>query len=460
MDLVQEPGSAPSKAEIRSYFDPSQGTLDRRIFADQALYDLEMKNIYARAWNFMCHESQIPNSGDYFITYIGEDQVIVVRDREGAVQVLLNTCRHRGNALCRAEQGNAKSFVCSYHGWNYDLNGDLIGVPGLSSYYRKDFDKSQWGLAKAAQVDHIHGFYFATLDPATPPLYDYLGEVGRIGLGLLVANGPVEIVDGVQKNVIDCNWKIAVDNLFDWYHVQYSHASAGTAGFMDLAAILHPNNQMVMFGEYGHAISGPVIPPERQAEIDALSDEERLAVASAGMLEDESRPSPTPRMGFAKELLGPTGVRCMGHPNIFPNLWISTGGTQLSLRLPRGPFATEIWWFTVLPKAMPEAMKKKQIAFNAHLFGPAGMLEQDDGENWSQSTRASRGAVSRKYRHHLAMGLGHDEVLYDERGAARVETTISEHAQRWLYTNWMNWMSADSWAEIEANRPALPKGRV
>lgn len=460
MDLVQEPGITPSKAEIRSYFDPSEGTLDRRIFADQALYDLEMKNIYARAWNFMCHESQIPNTGDYFITYIGEDQVIVVRDKEGAVQVLLNTCRHRGNALCRAEQGNAKSFVCSYHGWNYDLNGDLIGVPGLSSYYRKDFDKSQWGLARAAQVDHFHGFYFATLDPATPPLYDYLGEVGRIGLGLLVANGPVEIVDGVQKNVIDCNWKIAVDNLFDWYHVQYSHASAGTAGFMDLAAILHPNNQMVMFGEYGHAISGPVIPPERQAEIDALSDEERLAVASAGMLKDESRPSPTPRMGFAKELLGPTGVRCMGHPNIFPNLWISTGGTQLSLRLPRGPFATEIWWFTVLPKAMPEAMRKKQVAFNAHLFGPAGMLEQDDGENWSQSTRASRGAVSRTYRHHLAMGLGQDEVLYDERGAARVETTISEHAQRWLYTNWMNWMSADSWAEIKANQPALPKGRV
>lgn len=345
MDLVQEPGSIPDKSEIRSCFDPQSGTLDRRVFADQALYDLEMKNIFARAWNFMCHESHIPNPGDYFINYIGEDQVIVVRDKQGEVQVLLNTCRHRGNALCRAEQGNAKSFVCSYHGWNYDLNGDLIGVPGLSSYYRKDFDKSQWGLAKAAQVDHSHGFYFATLDPDAPPLHDYLGEVGRIGLGLLVANGPVEAVDGIQKNVIDCNWKIAVDNLFDWYHVQYSHASAGIAGFMDLAAILHPDK--------------PVVPP---------------------------RPS------AARELLGPTGVRRMGHPNIFPNLWVSTNGTQLSLRLPRGPFATEIRWFSFLPKGLPEEMRKQQIAFNAHLFGPAGMLEQDDGENWSQSTRASRGA--------------------------------------------------------------------
>ena len=68
MDLERKPGEAPSKSEICSYFDPSDGTLDRRVFADQALYDLELKNIYARAWNFMCHESQIPNTGDYFIS--------------------------------------------------------------------------------------------------------------------------------------------------------------------------------------------------------------------------------------------------------------------------------------------------------------------------------------------------------------------------------------------------------
>jgi hypothetical protein len=88
------------------------------------------------------------------------------------------------------------------------------------------------------------------------------------------------------------------------------------------------------------------------------------------------------------------------------------------------------------------------------------MLEQDDGENWSQSTRASRGVVSRGYRHHLAMGLGHDEVMTDAAGAARVETAISEHAQRWLYRNWMDWMTADDWADLKANRSPLPQGRV
>ncbi|MEN6542228.1 SRPBCC family protein [Parvibaculum sp.] len=459
MDAIHEQGAALGKSEIRSCFDSDTGTLDRRVFADEDIYNLELRNIFARAWNFMCHESQIPNVGDYVINYIGEDQVIIVRDKQGDVQVLLNTCRHRGNALCRAEQGNAKSFVCSYHGWNYDLNGDLIGVPGLTAYYRKDIDKSQWGLAKAAQVDHFHGLYFATLDPDAPSLHDYLGDVGRVGLGLLLAQGDVEVVEGVQRNIIDCNWKVAVDNLFDWYHVQYSHASAGIAGFMDIAAILHPQNQMVMLGEYGHAISGPAIPQDKQDFLDGLSDEERRALA-ANIAKESKGPPPPIRMKAAKELLGPVGVRSMGHPNIFPNLWVSTNGTQLCLRLPRGPFETEIRWYTVLPKAMPEDVKRQAIAFNTHLFGPAGMLEQDDGENWSQSTRASRGVKSRSYRHHMAMGLGHDEVMVDPSGQSRIETTISEHAQRWLYRNWMDWMAADSWADLKEDHSRVPEGRV
>ena len=460
MDVIHTPEADSGRPEIGTCFDPVEGTLDRRIFADQDIFDQEMRNIFARAWNFMCHASQIPNIGDYFINYIGTDQVIVVRDKQGEVQVLLNTCRHRGNALCRAEQGNAKSFVCSYHGWNYDLNGDLLGVPGMTPYYRKSLDKAQLGLAKAAKVEHYHGFYFATLDPDAPSLHDYLGEVGRIGLGLLIANGDIEVIDGVQKNVIDCNWKIAVDNLYDWYHVRYSHASAGIAGFMDLAAILHPNNQMVMLGDYGHAISGPAIPQEQQALIDTMSDEERLAMTASLIKEAGSPAVPPVRLKSAQALLGPVGVRCMGHPNIFPNLWVSTNGTQLSLRLPRGPFETEIWWFTFLPKGMPEEIRRQFINFSAHLFGPAGMLEQDDGENWSQSTRSARGVAAQTYRHHLGMGLGLDEVEVDPSGQARIETTINEHGQRWHYQAWTDWMTAENWADLRANHAAPPRGRV
>jgi phenylpropionate dioxygenase-like ring-hydroxylating dioxygenase large terminal subunit len=185
-------GHAWDRAEILSLFDPTTGVLDRRVLSDEALYQLELERIFARSWNFMCHDSQIPEPGDYFINYIGEDQVIVVRDEDGGVNVLLNTCRHRGNALCRAEQGHAKSFVCSYHGWNYGLDGRLIGVPGLKAYYRDEIDRSKLGLHKARAESYL-GFWYATLAPDAPSLHDFLGDVGRTGLGMVCAHGEVRM---------------------------------------------------------------------------------------------------------------------------------------------------------------------------------------------------------------------------------------------------------------------------
>jgi len=440
-------------ASIRALFDPATGTLDRRVLSDEALYRLELERIFARGWNFMCHDSQIPNPGDYFINYIGEDQMICVRGDDGAVNVLLNTCRHRGNALCRTELGHAKSFVCSYHGWHYALDGALIGVPGQRSYYRGELDRSKLGLARAAQADCYLGFHFATMSPDAPPLHDYLGEVGRTGLAMAVAGGEVEVIDGVQKNVVDCNWKIAVDNLFDWYHVMYSHASATSSGILDMASILHPNNQMVMLGEYGHAISGPGVPKEAQARIDAMSDEERRdAPGPAGL----SRMRPR----SATELMGPAGVRSLGHPNIFPNLWITLGGMQMCLRLPRGPSKTELWWFTLLPKNAPPKLRAAVLRAAIHFFGPAGLLEQDDGDNWSQSTRSARGVSSRRLGQNLSMGLGQDDVTIDASGERYIDTCVNEHGQRWLYRAWTEWMAARDWAELQACHSAVPVGKV
>ncbi|MFI4976321.1 MAG: Rieske 2Fe-2S domain-containing protein [Caulobacterales bacterium] len=441
------------RASILGLFDPAAGRLDRRMFADQDLYRLEMERIFARGWNFMCHDSQIPDAGDYFINYIGEDQVIVVRDEDGQVNVLLNTCRHRGNALCRAEQGRAKSFVCSYHGWNYALDGRLIGVPGQKTYFHDDLDRGPLGLVKAAQVDSYLGFWFATMAPDAPSLHDYLGDVGRTGLGMVCAYGDVLVLDGIQKNVIDCNWKVAVDNLFDWYHVMYSHASAGASGIIKLAQILEPRNQMVMLGEWGHAISGPGVPTDVQARIDLMSDEERLSAPG-------SANAPRIRPRRATELMGASGVRALGHPNIFPNLWITLNGQQMCLRLPRGPGKTELWWFTVLAKDASPNYRQRVLRTAIHLFGPAGLLEQDDGENWSQSTRASSGFSSQQVGQTLSMGLGRDEVSEDASGQRWIDTCINEHAQRWLYRAWTEWMAARDWAELRANHSPAPAGTV
>ena len=158
--------------------------------------------------------------------------------------------------------------------------------------------------------------------------------------------------------------------------------------------------------------------------------------------------------------MGQAGVRSHGHPNIFPNLWVTISGTQMCLRIPRGPAHTELWWFTLLPKAAPPAAKREIIRRMNHVFGPAGLLEQDDGENWSQSTRSSRGVASRELGQHIQMGIGHDQVLTNDRGEHYIEGLISEHGQRWLYRAWTEWMAARDWAELTANHSLPPTGVI
>ncbi|MGE3985496.1 MAG: Rieske 2Fe-2S domain-containing protein, partial [Dehalococcoidia bacterium] len=251
--------------------DKDQGTVDRRIFSDQRIFELEMERIFARAWNFMAHDSQIPNPGDFFLSFIGEDRVIVVRDNDGLPQVLVNSCRHRGNAVCRAEEGHASSFMCTYHGWTFDLQGKLVGVPGFKEVYHEELDRENWGLIKAAKVDTYKGFIFATMDEHAPGLYEYLGEVGRLGLNLLAERGSMKVMPGIQKYTIPCNWKFAADNVWDFYHARLSHASASLSGYNRGGLQLGKADDLArpfqtILGEYGHAIGGPKDSPEQRAD--------------------------------------------------------------------------------------------------------------------------------------------------------------------------------------------------
>ena len=157
----------------------------------------------------------------------------------------------------------------------------------------------------------------------------------------------------------------------------------------------------------------------------------------------------------ATQMLGEVGRDTRGHPNIFPNLWIT--GTQLCLRLPRGVGKTELWWFTLLAEDMPEKERKRRLSMANHVFGPAGLLEQDDGENWDQSTRGTRGPIGRKYPLNFQMNLGHGEVKKMESGASYIDSAVSEHAQLWTWRAWAEWMDADSWAALRQNHTRAPE---
>ena len=100
----------------------------RSVYADPAIFELELERIFGRAWLVLGHESQVRNAGDYFTTRMGREPVVVVKQDNGQIGALINRCAHRGSMVCAEGRGNAERFVCPYHGWSYDRAGALKAV--------------------------------------------------------------------------------------------------------------------------------------------------------------------------------------------------------------------------------------------------------------------------------------------------------------------------------------------
>src|SRR5258708_15364788 len=251
--------------------DLHSGQISREIFVNEAIYAEEQERIFARAWLFIGHESQIPNPGDYAAARMGEEAVILCRDRAGEVHVFLNSCRHRGMKVCRYDEGNTAVFTCPYHGWSYGTDGRLVGVPFFREAYRPALDRSQWGLVEAAQLARYKGTVWATWDPAAPSFFDYLGDFRRY-LDLSLdgwdgSEGGSEVLGGVQKWLIPCNWKFPAENFSgDSYH-NISHRSVDLVGIgpagsgrRDMRYRQMARRLQICFPERGHQTGVYVLP--------------------------------------------------------------------------------------------------------------------------------------------------------------------------------------------------------
>ncbi|MFD1104353.1 Rieske 2Fe-2S domain-containing protein, partial [Sphingobium olei] len=133
--------------DVADLVDTSTGRQSRSIYSSEPVYRQELERVFGRCWLFLAHTSQIPQPNDFFRTYMGEDDVIVIRQKDGSVKAFLNTCTHRGNRICRADRGNARSFTCNYHGWSFAPDGALAGVPLENEAYFGELDRSKFGLA-------------------------------------------------------------------------------------------------------------------------------------------------------------------------------------------------------------------------------------------------------------------------------------------------------------------------
>ncbi|MCU1361253.1 MAG: aromatic ring-hydroxylating dioxygenase subunit alpha, partial [Ilumatobacteraceae bacterium] len=192
---------------LASLIDLERREVSLRLFSDPEVYEIEQRELFGRAWNIVAHETEIPDVGDYVLRHIAEDPVIVTRDRDGQINVMLNVCTHRGMQVCRSEAGNAQNFKCPYHGWVFGTEGNLLGAPFEREMYGADLDKPNLGLRKA-QVDTYGGLVYANWDASAPPLDDFLGEY-RYYMDQIFRRLPagLEAVGAPQRFRVQSNWK-------------------------------------------------------------------------------------------------------------------------------------------------------------------------------------------------------------------------------------------------------------
>lgn len=195
--------------------------MPKSVYTSPEFLALEERHIFARDWICAGRAETLPNPGDYLTLTLAGEPVIVLRDRDGQVRAMSNVCRHRMSTLLEG-RGNARSIVCPYHAWTYNLDGSLRAAPAMT--LNEGFCKENITLPRV-RCKVWQGWIMVTLNPDAPAPATVLSGVCNLIPGLDMATYTETYRENFRWAT---NWKVLAENFMESYHLPKCHA--GTIG--------------------------------------------------------------------------------------------------------------------------------------------------------------------------------------------------------------------------------------
>ena len=355
-------------AEWPAWPEPASARVPYWVYTDPRVYALEQERIFrGPTWSYVALACEVPGPGDFIRSAVGDVPVVVARERDGSLHVLVNRCAHRGVAFCHQPSGTTRSFVCPYHQWSYGLDGRLRGVPFRKGVRGQggmpdDFDAACHGLQRLA-VTERHGVVFASFAEGMEPLEQYLGAVNTTWFDRVFDGRRLRLL-GYQRQRVPANWKLMFENIKDPYHASLLHVFLVTFG---LFRADNPSaTQMDPSGRHSVLVSSRGEQKANEATAEMSSFREDLELRDPRLLE------------VVREFPGAATVVMQ---TIWPNLIVQQQSNTLAMRrlVPSGPESFELHWTYFGYEDDDEAMVVRRLR-QANLMGPAGFVSVDDSE--------------------------------------------------------------------------------
>jgi len=237
-------------------------TIPAPWYVDRAVAERERLQVFAGTWQAVGRVDQVAQAGDFFTTELAGEPLLIARDGEGQLRAFYNVCRHHAAAVMTAPCGQAQSFRCPYHGWNYGLDGSLKGMPEFAGVC--NFRREENGLVPVA-VETWENFVFVNLASNAEPLGEFLGDLVERVQPLRLSSLHFH---SRKEYELKCNWKVYVDNYLDGgYHVPHLHKG--------LNSVLDYKHYTIENGERYCLQSSPMVASEEHAEVSATRQGDR-----------------------------------------------------------------------------------------------------------------------------------------------------------------------------------------